>query len=265
MLNSLFGKLYAKTEGNNRIERIWKLAQVDFKKRYHNDKLGLIWALINPLSQILVYFFVFKFIIGVREENYIFFLYLGLITFKAFTEMGRKGLNMIKSKRYLIENIQLNKLDFYIAAAISSLQGFLFELAIYLVSAVVYGLSFNLSIVLLPFLILNIFLLGIAAAFLLTTAQIFIADVKHIWTIVSLFGFWTSGIFFPGEKILAVYPQAALLNPFIGIIDNIRSILLYNGSIDLSLFFSCLAIGVLWILIGYALISKYWKYGIEKL
>ncbi|MFK7934051.1 MAG: hypothetical protein AB8G22_11130, partial [Saprospiraceae bacterium] len=44
---------------NNRLERIWILAKVDFKKRYYHSSLGLVWALLNPIFQLSVYYTVF--------------------------------------------------------------------------------------------------------------------------------------------------------------------------------------------------------------
>jgi ABC-type polysaccharide/polyol phosphate export permease len=63
---------------NNRLERIWKLAQVDFKKRYYNDRLGLLWALINPIFKVIVYFLVFSLFFKVQQENYGLYLFSGI-------------------------------------------------------------------------------------------------------------------------------------------------------------------------------------------
>ena len=55
MINKILRPLIKRLPENNRIELIWKLAQVDFKKRYYNDSLGLFWALLNPIFRILIY------------------------------------------------------------------------------------------------------------------------------------------------------------------------------------------------------------------
>ena len=38
---------------------IWQLVKRDFTVRYKQTALGFIWAVINPLVSILLYFFVF--------------------------------------------------------------------------------------------------------------------------------------------------------------------------------------------------------------
>ena len=40
---------------SNKLERIWLLAKIEFKLRYYENKLGLLWALIKPISDIFIY------------------------------------------------------------------------------------------------------------------------------------------------------------------------------------------------------------------
>ena len=44
---------------SNRLERIWLLAKIEFKLRYYENKLGLLWALIKPLLQMAIYYVAF--------------------------------------------------------------------------------------------------------------------------------------------------------------------------------------------------------------
>ena len=105
---SILHPIFQRIPENNRVERIWKLAQVDFKRRYYNDKLGLLWALINPATQVAIYYFVFTNFFGNREPNYAVKLFAAIILWRAFTDSASKGANILKTKSYLIENIQFN-------------------------------------------------------------------------------------------------------------------------------------------------------------
>jgi len=68
MLNNVVDKLINRIPENNRVERIWKLAQLDFKKRYYNDNLGILWSLLEPLFRIGIYYFIFKVVLKVKES-----------------------------------------------------------------------------------------------------------------------------------------------------------------------------------------------------
>ena len=46
----------------NKLERIWLLAKIEFKLRYYENRLGLLWALIKPIMDICIYYVVFQII-----------------------------------------------------------------------------------------------------------------------------------------------------------------------------------------------------------
>ena len=91
---------------NNRLERIWLMSKFDFVARYYGSFLGLFWALLKPLFELLIYYFVFTVIFNNRTENFASFLFLGIILFQFFTEAAGGSLRIFKSKRYLLENIK---------------------------------------------------------------------------------------------------------------------------------------------------------------
>ena len=56
---------------SNKIERLWLLAKIEFKLRYYENKLGLFWALIKPLMDIVIYYVVFQIIL--KQMTYAIF------------------------------------------------------------------------------------------------------------------------------------------------------------------------------------------------
>jgi len=220
---------------SNRFERIWKIAQTDFKRNYYNDTLGLFWALLNPLLRLSVYYFAFTFFIErVREgiDNFALFLFSALIFWMEFTKTMRKGMRVLIQKRYLIENIKFQKIDLFISLSISSLIAFLFNITAYVLMAMLFGVRFNQSIIFLPILILNLYLISLGIGMILSIIFIYFKDINHLLDILILFGFWTSGVVFPAEKVLKKLPFLYYSNPFIGIFENVRAILVYQSEIN---------------------------------
>ena len=229
---ALFEKFIGFLPENNRIERIWKLAQIDFKSRYYNDRLGLLWALINPLFQIVVYFLVFTRIMSMDRENYALYLFAGILIWTLFAEASKKGMFVLKTKRYLIENIQFEKVDLFISQTISTFMGFFFNLLIYLLLALFTGITFSWKICYIIPILLTVFLICMAVGLLLATLIIFFDDIYHLWEMILFAGFWASGIIFPVDVFVENNPLFAYLNPFIGILKNARQVLLYDSPPD---------------------------------
>ena len=137
MLNSIFGYILEKLPENNKLERIWVLAKVDFNSRYYYHKLGVIWALIRPMVELVVYFTIFKTIFNVGVPNFELYIFSGLLVWYFFTEGTSKGYTVLLTKRYLIESIQFNKTDLFVSATLSALLAFLFNFSAYLIISLI--------------------------------------------------------------------------------------------------------------------------------
>jgi len=237
MINKILRPVLESLPENNRLERIWVLAKTDFLKRYYGSFLGVVWALINPLFQIGIYYSVFTLVFQTRQENFALFLFLGLILEMFFAETSTTGLNLIQSKRHVLENIKINWLDIYYAASMSSFFAFLFNLIIFLLIAWPMNATISLEALwVAPLLILNLLVLGFAMQVLLSTIQVYVRDIVHFWDMMKMMILWLSGIFYaidptPGSDTAFL----AHLTPLAGIAYNARQVLLYGEPVNWSL------------------------------
>lgn len=256
-INKVIGPIVLKLPRTNRVERIWKLAQVDFSKRYYNDRLGLFWALLNPLFQIAIYYFVFTIVFQSQIENFPLFIFCGLLIWITFSESSKGGLTVINSKKYLIENIQFEKIDLFLSLVISVFLGLAFNFFIYILCSYALGIYLGINALFMVLIFLNVFILCVAFSMILATMVGLFKDIKHLWNIALLAGFFGSGIFFDGQRIIDPYPIMKFLNPFVGIIINTRNCLLYNLPPDFELLTINLVFGVCALGIGWMLFKKY--------
>ena len=120
MISKIWKIITESAPENNRFERIWMLGKVDFRKRYYDSKLGLVWALINPLFRLCVFYYVFTVLFERGGDNFVLHLFSGLIFWFFFVETTKKALVIFKQKKYLIENISFNKLDLFYSLILST-------------------------------------------------------------------------------------------------------------------------------------------------
>lgn len=266
MINLLLRPILEKIPENNRMEMIWKLAQVDFRKRYYNDKLGLLWAFLNPLFQIAVYWFMFKYLFGHSQENYGIFLFCGFLVWRFYMEGANKGLTMVRHKRYLIENIQFNKIDLFLSQTVSTGMGFLFNFIAYLVIVILTIQRFwEWDLILALPLIFNSALIAMGTSMILASISIYLKDVTHAWAIISLFGFWSSGAIVRGDAFLDMFPPMEFMHPFIGIISNMRAITMFDGVWKWDVFWADQIWGITLVAIGVWAFNKYSHKALESL
>lgn len=85
-----------------------RLAKNDFKTRYAGSYLGIIWAFIQPIVTVLVYWFVFQVGFrsgGVSEYPYVLWLISGLIPWFFFAEAWNNATNSLIEYTYLVKKV----------------------------------------------------------------------------------------------------------------------------------------------------------------
>ena len=216
------------------------------------------------MFQIAIYYTVFTRIMVRNEENFALFLFIGILIWNLFSEVSKKGMFVLKASRYLIENIQFDKIDLFISQTISVFMGFFFNLTIYLLLAIILGTPFGLnSLFIIPVLV-TVFLICIATALILATSIIFFDDTFHLWEMVLFVGFWASGIIFSVDVFIENNPIFPYLNPFIGLLGNARAALLNNAPPDYYWLVANFVFAMLFLVVSHLIFKRHEHLILEK-
>ncbi|MCK4623656.1 MAG: ABC transporter permease [Desulfuromonadales bacterium] len=237
MIKRFYEKITGTIPESNQLERIWIIAKTDFSERYYGTKLGIVWAFLNPLFTISVYYVAFKFIFQVSIPNFILYVFSGFIIYFFFSEATVKGMLILKTKLYLIENIRFNPINIFFASILSNLYSLIFNFSIYFLISFLFPVTYSWNALFFPLLIVNLIVILLGVNLLLSALYIYIRDISHIWDMILLVIFWTSPIFYSKEILLDNFKFIIYLNPISGIIINVREVLLYNRFPDFSIFF----------------------------
>jgi ABC-type polysaccharide/polyol phosphate export permease len=241
---------------SNRLERIWLLAKIEFKLRYYENNLGLLWALIKPISEMLIFFIAFEFLLGNEIPNYISYLYLGIIIWNFFIESSSGNIPILSTKKYLYEYSNISKFEIYIAHLLSISIGFLFNMMIFVLYFCLTGNTFSINVLYFPLIFLTLFLLGLGIAMLLSTIYLVAKDINQIWALVVAMGFWLSPILFKADQLREKLPLLDYFNPISGIIINAREVLMYQHAPNFNLLLINLGHASLLIIVGGILVKK---------
>ncbi|MEM9546808.1 MAG: ABC transporter permease [Bacteroidota bacterium] len=250
---------------NNRLERIWLMAKFDFVTRYYGSFLGLFWALLKPLFQLAIFYVVFTMLIPSTTDKFLLFLFIGIIMFQFFTESVHGSMNIFKAKKYLLENIQINKLDIFYSGISATFLGFLFNFMAFALANLILNNTFSWSILLFPVVLANLILIIFATQLIFSTIGIYVKDIDNIWFVLNNLLFWGSGIFFDLSKLEGKLALIEYFNPLAGILTNARDILIYARPIDIQLLAINLLTAIVLLLIGLWGFKKYSAKALEKL
>ena len=88
---------------------IFSLSKNDFKTRFAGSYFGILWAFVNPVVTVLLYWFVFGYVFvgarGTGEHPYVLDLISGLIPWFLFQEVLISGTNVMLDYSYLVKKV----------------------------------------------------------------------------------------------------------------------------------------------------------------
>jgi len=253
---------------SNKIERLWLLAKIEFKLRYYENKLGLLWALIKPLLDIAIYYVVFQIVLKQNIPAFASYLFIGLILWNFFVESTAGTIQILSVKKYLYEYSNMNKLEIYISTLFSNSIGFFFNLLMFLLfynflEKQSIGTSIlNIWIIV---IFLNLFVLSLGISLILSTIYIVAKDITQIWMAFTSFLFFLSPIFYKLSTFKQALPSFDYGNPIAGIIINARRVMMEKSQPDFRLLVFDIGYAVILLLIGIFFLNRLGSKAAEKL
>lgn len=126
---------------------IWKLAKNDFKKRYAGSYLGMVWAMVQPVVTVVMYWLVFEKVFGNRSEfltegievPYVLYLTAGLVPWFFFSEGLNNGTMALLEYNYLVKKVVFKISILPIIKVIAATFIHIFFLGILLLLSIAYG------------------------------------------------------------------------------------------------------------------------------
>jgi ABC-2 type transport system permease protein len=176
-------------------ELIRNLVSKDLKLKYRGSVLGFLWSLVNPLSLIVVYGFVFNRMLRTDIPDFGYFLLVGILPWNFFAQSLAMSTVAVIENGNLIRKVWLPNEVFPVATVLFNLAQFILALLVLLPTALVYfGKPIAWSyLAVIPVLCLHvIFTLGLCMV--LSTATVFYRDVKHFTEILLMLLFWLTPV-----------------------------------------------------------------------
>lgn len=213
-------------------ELIWKLAKNDFKKRYAGSYLGFLWALVQPVVTVLMYWIVFDKVFQTRsqmvssgvEVPYVLFLTAGLVPWFYFSEAITNGTNALLEYSYLVKKVVFNISILPIIKLIAATFIHIFFVVVLLVVAAGYGYYPNLYTLQLVYYSFCMFVLVLAASYCTCAVVVFFKDLAQIINIGLQVGMWATPILWNigmlhDDRIITLFK----LNPLVYIVNGYRN------------------------------------------
>ena len=223
----------------SRRELIEQFTRRNIELKHRGSRLGAFWALINPLSMLVLYYIVFgviydtKFNVLPGETGFdvLLAMFLGLSLFHAFSETLSWAPTLITSNPNFVKKVvfplevlpvaQIGAAAFHLAVG----------LALVLVGSVFGTAGISWQVLWLPVLVVPLLMLSLGMAWLLAAAGVFLRDIGQLSAFAVTTLLFASAVMFPANMIeqrSAELWAVLRLNPLLQIVDLARNVVLWH-------------------------------------
>ncbi len=233
--------MHAVTDVYRSRELLWNLTLRELRTKYRRSFLGWAWSMLNPLSQILIYGFVFGTLFNATAplgdpsglDNFALYLLCGLLPWNFFGLITSLGLSAISVNSGLVRRVAFPREVLVFSNVLHACVQFSIEMVLLLIVMLIAGSPFLpwLPLVIVTSILLAIFATGLAMA--LSVLAVYFRDVSYLWAILIQVWFFATPIVYPPSLLEGEAPDwinnILKLNPMNGFVETYRR-LLYDGA-----------------------------------
>lgn len=210
---------------------IAKLSFNDFKTKYAGSFLGIVWAFIQPLITIFVYWFAFQ--VGLRSQdvgNFPFALWFmaGLIPWFFFSDGLNGGTNALIDYSYLVKKVVFNIDILPMVKVISAVFVHVFFVIFLLVMYTLYGYFPGVYAIQIVYYSICLFCLVLGLSYITAPLVVFFRDLGQIVNIILQVGVWMTPILWNIDtmEVSDTIKKLLKLNPVYYIVQGYRDSLI---------------------------------------
>ena len=240
---------------------IGTLAKNDFKKKFAGSYLGIIWAFVQPIVTVFVYWFVFQFALNAGTQStkrgiavpYVLWLIAGLVPWFYFSDAFNSGTHALVEYNFLVKKVVFKISTLPAVKVVSSLFVHAFFILFMLIMYVCYGMFPDLYDLQILYYSLCMVFLTLGLVYATSAVSVFFRDLMQIVNIFLQVLIWMTPIMWNMDAVsMPGWVRVILkLNPMFYIVSGYRDALInkqwfWNHPV-LTLYFWGLAIAV-WLL-----------------
>ena len=234
----------------------------ELKYRYAGSVIGVLWNVLNPLFQILVYTFVFSNIMLAKlpgmETTSAFAIYLcsGLLAWIAFSEVLNRGTSAFIENGTFLKKLPIPEHVFLTQIVTSTALNVGITYAMLALCVFVITGVLTLSWILVPVVLLLLLILGFGIALSLSCLNVFFRDLSQIMNIITSIWMWLTPIVYVKEIVPDEYRNVYLFNPIYPFINSLQQLIVYGNIPTMSSWAAMIIIATISVVVGYSILSK---------
>lgn len=233
---------------------LWQFSIDDLKNKYSNSFLGIVWGFLQPMTTIVVYWFVFQ--LGfksqpIKDFPFILWLIVGLIPWFFISEVIPSSTAVLVEYSYLIQKVRFNINILPLIKIVSAFVIQVFLIILTIGAFWIFGFTPSLWYLQILYYAFYMSVLSAGIAYLVSALYIFLKDLMQIITILLQIIFWATPIVWDSLSMPENVQKILVFNPVYFIIKGYRKTFIYREAFwtdgMISIYYWCVAVIILFL------------------
>ncbi len=213
-----------------RILQLWTHREI--VSRYAGSVGGLLWALLQPLLTIALYYFVFAVVLKVRipelasEEGYFLYLLAGLLPWLGLAEGLAAAAASLVANESLLKKVVFPVGILPLSSVLAALVPQVVALAVFLVVLAAVGPLSVQGLLWLPVVLGCQLAMTVGLGMMLAVLTFYFRDLQQLIPVVMQFLFYMAPVLYPRDFVPPQYQGWLVVHPFATLIDGYHRALL---------------------------------------
>lgn len=218
---------------------VLELARNDLKKKFAGSYFGVVWAFVQPMITILLYWFIFEYGLNQKaadartgiEIPFVLWLMAGLVPWFYFQEAVTGGTGVLVEYSYLVKKVVFGIDMLPFVKLVSALFSHLFFVAFAVVVFFAMGYPPDAYVLQVFYYTLCMAALSMGIAYATSAVDVFFRDMKEVVSIALQVGMWVTPIMWNFESMAQIPEWARIIlraNPMYYVVSGYRDALIYK-------------------------------------
>ena len=234
---------------------LYFLIKRDLKVRFQQTAIGVLWIVLQPIIQMLIFYLVLGILVKVPTGDIPYPIYYlsGFVVWQLFTQIVNTSAYSLLGNINIIVKIYFPRLTLPLSTTIGALIDFLISFCLLELLLYFGGFAINLRYAYIPVLLLLTLLYSFGIGLIFGALMVVFRDTKNLLAFILQIWMFLTPILYPISLVPEKYQILFYINPLTGLIEAFRWVFLQTDSLpSLTYFlvsfvmaFVCLIVGAI--------------------
>ena len=214
----------------------------DIKVRYKQTVLGIAWAVIQPVTTMIIFSVIFGNFAKIPSDGHAYpvFVYAALLPWGLFSTAVSTSANSLVGSSHLVSKVYFPRILIPVSSVGAALVDFAISTTILFCLMLFFSVEFSLKLLLLPGLVFVLLLTALGVGIFLSALTVSYRDFRYVVPFMIQVWMYLTPVIYPVSLIPEKWQWISYLNPMTGVVETSRAIFLGGEFNILALVFSLL-------------------------